>query len=412
MSALLLNPFTACSDTDPGDVSPNLPEKEGVEHGALQKGPYVQFIGPGRARLVFETIIDEETPVRITRASGEVDAEASRSGEELSYRRPILGRNHPPDVPGLHVLHEIIIDDIQPDERIHYVIDQHAGPPIEGEFLGDVSIDKGFRLGWIADTMYPFINETTQQLAEQNADLIIHGGDITYDPGPMDSWNNFMAFFQPMMRSAAVHFAVGNHEFESQNEVVVQYDRLFSRQGDLEGSQRYYAFTYGGVRFIVLDSEQSGDIRNEESPQIQWLDQELAATNSDPNIREIIVAYHRPTYTLSKHGVSNLSQRENLHSRFIEHGVRLVLNGHAHCFEHFEVEGVNYIVDGGGGALLYDPDEDKDEIEAMRPGESDLRLGVAKTYGISTVDFHPNGGFTYRRVNARTGEVEHTFDVE
>lgn len=409
LSVGFLAPLSACTDGDETPL-PKGPDEEGVKFGALQKGPYLQFLSPTTARLRFETRIDEETPVVIRRARGEERPAVQREATTLDYWRPAMGRRHVGDDKGEHVLHELLLEDLEPGELVSYTIEQHAGPPIDGEFRTPVASGNDFRLGWISDTMFPNLEEPVARLTALEPDVVIHGGDLTYDANPFDSWNQFMAAFAPLFRQSAVQVVVGNHEFESQDEISQQFDRLFNGQGGVDGTQRYHAFTYGGVRFICIDSE-SGDIEDESSAQVQWLDAQLAQAQSDPTIREIVAAFHRPIYTLSKHGrTSSIGARDVLHPRFRDAGVRLVLCGHAHSYEHFHVEGVHYIIDGGGGALLYNPDEKLEEIDEIRPGESELRVFASQTYGVTTVDFKASGGFLIERHNAKDGQIEHTIE--
>ena len=37
----------------------------------------------------------------------------------------------------------------------------------------------------------------------------------------------------------------------------------------------------------------------------------------------------------------------------VKHGVDIVVSGHNHCYEHYIVDGIQYVVTGGGGAPLY-----------------------------------------------------------
>lgn len=402
----LLAPLSGCSD----EVVPVLPENEGVEFGAVQKGPYVQLVDAKTALLRFETILDIETPVVIRRASGEERVVPQRDAREITYRKKPLGRHNDwPDVAGLHVLHEVRLENLTPGETVTYTIEQKAGEPIDASFLVPVPASEGFRFGWIADTMFPYMRDPVAALVAAKPDMVMHGGDLTYDPSPSDSWNAFMQTFQPLFESATTHCVVGNHEFESMEEIDQQYDRLFSGQGGTQGSQRYYAFTFGCVRFVVIDSEEEG-ISDENSAQIKWLDAELAASKANADIRCIVAAFHRPIYTLSRYWPEDLTVRNLLHTRFKDAGVKLVLCGHAHLFEHFTVDAIHYIVDGGGGAILYDPEERRDKVEAARPGEGDLRLTGIRGYGAVTVDFRSDGGFKLRRLNGKSGEEEYSFD--
>ncbi|MBX3182824.1 MAG: metallophosphoesterase [Polyangiaceae bacterium] len=397
-AGLLLPGVIGCSsDSEP--ASPK-PLDLGPRH-PVQKGPYVQLVGGGRARLRLETSFDEPAHVLITRGGKQALFIPTRNAETLDYSRTGLNTSVP-DVPGLHVLHEIEIEDLEPGEVVNYTVPLEEGE-ITGSFKAPPASDAPVRIGWIADTMFPMAEEQVALLASHAPDVVLHGGDINYDPNPFDTWNGTMAGFAPLFRLAPMHFVLGNHEFESQDEITVQYERLFAGQGDTGSTARYFAFSYGMVRFICLDSE-SGKLAEVDPPQLDWLDAELASATLDPNIREVIVAFHRPTYTLSKHGVSDITVRSRLHQRFVDHGVRLVLAGHAHSFERFVVEGVTYIIDGGGGALLYDPDEDREKIEELRPGESALRVAVDRSYGITLIDVTAEGALKVLR-QRKDGEV-------
>lgn len=373
----------------------------------LSKGPWVQLLAPGRARLRFESRIDEPFAVTLERASGAVTPEATRAAMELSYARPALGDpQYFPDEPGPHVVHEVVLEDLAPGEDVRWMVTPPDGDPASGGFRAPVASGTAFRFGWLSDTSFPFANDGIGVLANEMPDLVLHGGDITYQANPFDTWNGMMAGMRPLMERAPVQFCVGNHEFENDDEITVQFDRLLTGQGDAGGDRRYFAFTYGAVRFLCIDTE-SGDLEEMEETQIAWLDAELEAATASADIAFAIPCFHRPTYTLSKHSLLSTAVRELLHQRFVAHGVPLVLMGHAHSYERFVVDGIHYVVDGGGGAILYDPDEDRDAVEAMRPGESALRVAVSRTQGVSVVDVDTAGALHLRRLAADgTGPVD------
>lgn len=417
------------------------PTDEEMAQGAIQKGPFVQFLDRTTARLRFETRIDETTEVRVKRHGKTTVQTPHRVAQDLEYRRDGL-TNPRPDRVGLHVLHTLTFEELTPSEQVSYTIIQNSGDPIHGTFVGPPPPNTGFRLGWVADTMYPFTSEVIGRLCEMAPDIVLHGGDIVYDTNPLDTWNEFFAVLQPVSLTAPIHFNVGNHEYESMNEIVVQYDRLFEGQGlgshiDASGTdtsidsygrpKRYHSFYYGGVHFICLDTEsripededyvdgelieeKAGGLRElyaEDSEQLRWLDKELTQAQNNPDVNHIIVSFHRPMFTWSKYGMrgETITQRGLLHQRFLDAGVSVVMCGHAHCFEYFEVDGLPYIVDGGGGALLVDPDKDKDAVLEARPEEEDYRLYVAQTYGITTIDFTPDGSFTVRRFEDKGEDI-------
>lgn len=416
----------------------NFSPNEALENGAVQKGPFVQFLGRTSARLRFETRQDEPTYVDIERQGKTTRVEADRDAQNINYGgRPMVSELYPDilqDVAGLYVLHTVIIEGLKPNEPVTYTVHQRAGEPIVGSFTAPPASQTAFRLGWVADTM-SFINpEPIHALANQSPDIIVHGGDIVYDTSPMSSWNSQLMLMAPLLRIAAIHFCVGNHEFEpltsdqprEENEIFTQFDRLFSGQGAARETdpnnhpKRYHTFDYGSVRVICLDSETHlppqddgkddgpRELTSENSEQLKWLDQKLAEAAADTQVQNIVVAFHRPVFSWSKYGKDGavLDLRNALHQRFLDAGVSIVLNGHMHAFEYFEVDGIQYITDGGGGALLVNPNENQEAILDMRPEEADFHLHSERNYGAITIDFEEDGSFTVRRLSAKSEQVQ------
>lgn len=423
----------------PGTCIDKPPTDEEMAQGAIQKGPYIQFLDRTTARLRFETRIDETTKVHVEREGRTTAHVPDRVAEDLDYHRPGLTTPRP-DHPGLYVLHTLMIENLVPSETVSYAIMQKSGDPICGSFVAPPPPNTAFRLGWISDTMFPFTKDAIARLQEKAPDLVLHGGDIVYDVNPLDTWNEFFAVLQRLSLSAPVHFNVGNHEYESMNEIVVQYDRLFEGQGaashtDETGKdtsidsygrpKRYHRFSYGGVRFICLDTESripepedyingelieedsdgARELYAEDSEQMSWLQKELDQAKADANVQHIVVSFHRPMFSFSKYGLlgDSVIRRDALHQRFVDAGVSIVICGHAHCFEFFEVDGIPYVIDGGGGALRVDPNERKDEILDERPEEEAYRLHFERTYGVTTIDFEANGAFTIQRFEDKAG---------
>ena len=131
-----------------------------------------------------------------------------------------------------------------------------------------------------------------------------------------------------------VYASWGNHDIETKERIALVTDHLAP-------PGRWYAVEVGGASLIVLDSNQ---ISSDE--QLAWLQATLAAA-AGPTI----AVFHVPPYSCSKYG-HNTSLLDRWVPLFIEHGVDLVLNGHAHHYERFTVEGITYVITGGGGRPL------------------------------------------------------------
>lgn len=379
---------------------------------ALSKEPWVQLLGRSTARLRFETKEARALPVTLGLPDGgEVQATPTLREDQLEYVWDFDLEGVTPDLPGLHVLQEVTFTDLVAGQIYTWSIDLGGGQSRAGSFRAPVAAGSSFRFGWVADTMAPLSEGTATALTGAAPDLILHGGDIVYQTSPTDTWMDFSLTWATVQALAPFHMTPGNHDFEDLDEVHVMFDRLFLPQGD-GGQNRYHAFSVGHVRFIHLDTESARyDLADDVADMEAWLQAELQATADDPDLRHAVVVMHRPMFTLSKYWVEDPTDRDRWHALFREQGVPLVLCGHVHAYEHWLVDGVHYVVDGGGGALLYDPVEEREAVEAARPGEAALQLTAIRSYGVSVVDVHEDGTMSFQRLAAETAAVEDSFEI-
>lgn len=376
----------------------------------VSKVPWVSLQGAGTARLRFETREDDVATVTVLLGTDAVSSTPSRSATELSYSwaddEDLEDIGVIADKPGTHVIQDVIITDLPADTEVVWTVDVGGGVRHEGSFRTDPGPDGSFVLGWLSDTMVPKEQEVIDVLAGLGADVVIHGGDIQYQTNVMDTWSGVFASMGVLTAQATCHFVVGNHEFETQDEIEVMYDRLMLGQGDSE--RRYFAFRYGGVHLLCLDTE-SGGLESADGGQYQWLEAQLDAASADADVRHIVVCMHRPFFTFTRHWPEDPIVREMVHPLLVKHGVQLVLAGHSHCYERFLVDGIHYVVDGGGGGLLYNPDQNVEAARKLRPEEVDLRVAVSATYGACQVRFSP-GGIHVERWSV-DGELVEAIDI-
>lgn len=172
-------------------------------------------------------------------------------------------------------------------------------------------------------------------------------GDICYY-GPISERFDDV-FVKPLgpLIDAGVQFelAVGNHD-----------GNLFYAEGvpDVEATLellgtpgRFYSVTRGPVDFFYLDSGAVGLLGDDGLAQVEWLDDELAASSS----RWRIVCLHHPVYSSGTHGSTDIL-RELLEPTLVRHRVDLVLAGHDHHYERsVPINGITHVVSGGGCKL-------------------------------------------------------------
>jgi 3',5'-cyclic AMP phosphodiesterase CpdA len=125
----------------------------------------------------------------------------------------------------------------------------------------------------------------------------------------------------------------GNHDAQNLN---------FREYFELPNNEYWYSFDYGSVHVIGLDSTSD---HSPGSPQYQWLVADLEAAKEMP---WKVVYFHYPPYSPTVED-NTYSVRDYLNPLFEKYGVNIVFNGHSHVYDHYFVNGVHYVVTGGGG---------------------------------------------------------------
>jgi hypothetical protein len=167
--------------------------------------------------------------------------------------------------------------------------------------------------------------------------------------------------------------AVGNHEVWGDTDVegllsVFPYLKKFG----VSKEQLTYKFDYDGVRFIFLwtgkydyrEPTSWGATRPTYEEQMkelkQWLDEAKAN-----GTKKVFIAFHNPTFCRS--GFGAIPEDQNPHKTIAAYAKDLditVFNGHVHTTEVYQVDGVKYLVLGGGGA----------EQDPILPGRTHVKV--------------------------------------
>ena len=67
---------------------------------------------------------------------------------ELVYERARFGASDfLPDEPGLHVVHEVVLEGLTPGERIDWTVTPSEGGPVTGGFTAPVEPGQAFTVG-------------------------------------------------------------------------------------------------------------------------------------------------------------------------------------------------------------------------------------------------------------------------
>ena len=143
---------------------------------------------------------------------------------------------------------------------------------------------------------------------------------------------------------------LGNHDYMGSDGKAL--DHWFSRFPDL-GRRNAYTRTFRGIRIVVLDSnvDELGGPRAER--QLRWLERRLDEAAADDGVRAVFVAAHHPPFSNRRLDAEPEWMRGEVFPLLTRYPkVRMVLSGHVHAYEHFQIDGIHCVVSGGAGSPL------------------------------------------------------------
>lgn len=237
---------------------------------------------------------------------------------------------------------------------------RHPGPLDEGRAGAQLAREAGSLrvavIGDYGDGDSRVARRIAAQVAAHRPGAVATVGDNVYPVGSERDWRRGFDppdLYGALARRVRFHPALGNHDYYAGD--LRPYFRRFPH---LQG-RPYYAWRAGEVDLFVLDTEQRLDAG---SAQLAWLGAQLAASRAPYRV----VQLHRPPWS-SAGAEQPPSWRGDLGAVLARHGVQLVLAGHEHSYERTQpIEGVTYVVAGGGGASIF-------PFRAAQPAWSALR---------------------------------------
>jgi hypothetical protein len=302
-----------------------------------------------------------EAPTRLTYgpegAPREGQAEGTSSSHEILTETKSILASRGADLAGVWWLHEVKIQNLTPSTCYGY----EAAGEGPGRFCTARNSGEPVRFAFIADTNPGLNDKAAASLVARieafKPDLTLHGGDMQYYTSALEPYPWWFEAMAPQLRAGPMWPAVGNHEMEKPDEFGDYYARFWGGIG-LDNQDHVYRFENGGIHFFSLNSE--ADLKPG-SPQFSWVSEQLPKAAQQPGFRFSVVFLHRPLVTCGDTG-DLVTEREALLPLFKQHGVRLVLMGHMHGYERFDLDGIPFVVAGGGGSRPGDV-----EVNLQRP---------------------------------------------
>jgi 3',5'-cyclic AMP phosphodiesterase CpdA len=175
-------------------------------------------------------------------------------------------------------------------------------------------------------------------------------GDIMLRPANEVEWVSFWKVSEPITDNMKLYIARGNHEGNDPAS-----EEFLQEQLQLPQDHFYYAFARENAMFIILDTEKAREENSIGPEQFEWLYHALLAASEADDIDHIFIFLHRPVFPQGQHMGSPMINGMELHELFLNHPkIKAVFSGHEHMFNRTVRDGINYIITGGGGGILYD----------------------------------------------------------
>lgn len=263
-------------------------------------------------------------------------------------------------------VHTIRLAGLEPGREYRYRAIAGRDTSPAATFRSAPGANEPFRFCWFADCRsgVKIHDKIAALILSMKPQVSLYGGDLCFS----DSYAAFKSeFFRPpqlaLIASVPFFNAPGNHEGWSRN------TRAFTRAPrSASGTDAYYSFDYGCMHVLVLNTEIDHD---DESPQFAFARRDLAAAKQP---WKIVIA-HKPAYVSGGHR-GDPDMKKMSKEIFTPNGVRLLLTGHSHFYQHNLVGNTHHLVIGSAGAPLY------------APTSADFTLLARKEYcfGIGDVD--------------------------
>jgi hypothetical protein len=247
--------------------------------------------------------------------------------------------------PSPATMHELVLPGLFPEAVYHYRAFSGADTSPDAVFRTKVAVDRAFSFSAYGDDRSDSASHQSvlnrMALASPVPALLFNVGDLT----ATSAASEYVTFFhveRGMLDHVPMFPDLGNHDKNN----VANWLARFA----LPNNERWYSVRFGNAAFHCLDVYSTF---TPGSAQYNWLLSELMADSANPAMRHIFAFCHEPPYTTNNGHAGNTNVQQYLCPLFERFNVAIVFSGHNHAYEHSLVNGVHYVMTGGGGAPLY-----------------------------------------------------------
>lgn len=257
--------------------------------------------------------------------------------------------------------HHLTITGLQPNTQYFYQVTTDAGytSAVESFWTAKPIENKSIKFLHYADCGYnnTIQNQLAALMEQEPVDFAVVAGDV--DQGTGNAYDNvFFGVYKNMLARDCHYTAIGNHDIIA-NGGADFFDSFYQPTNNAQQSEHYYSFSWGNAKFICLDSNGDYSIGSDQHnfllDELKCRDQEwlFVYMHHPPWTNAWDLTYYVPFQPFYQYD-GNDDMRTALVPYFEQYGVDFVLNGHAHCYQRGELNGIHYVISGGGGTSTLD----------------------------------------------------------
>lgn len=251
--------------------------------------------------------------------------------------------------------HHVVIDGLDSNTRYFYRVKNGNEIILEDGSFVTAKPDNMDQLSFLILGDSGVNTEIQRQVNEQmksshNADAVdflIHVGDVHQGDGSTYD-NIYFDIYTELLQKMNFFLSIGNHDTYTDN-AAPYLDDFYLPSNNSEQSERYYSYRWANAYFIVLDS--NIDMRPG-SKQYEFLLEKLNDERQQTADWTFLYFHHPPYCEFWPAWDGDPVVRQHLMPIFEEYEVDMVLNGHTHAYEKGKLNGVTYVISGGGGGGL------------------------------------------------------------
>jgi hypothetical protein len=354
---------------------------------SLTRGPYLQNGSTTAVSIRWRTSTNTDSVVRYGSSSSSLTQMVSSAT--------------------LRTEHELRLTGLSPNTTYYYSVGSSSSTLASGTdtfFVTAPSGEKATRIWVLGDPGTGNSSQTAVRNAyysftgARHTDLWLMLGDNAYADGTDAQYQTrLFDIYGAMLRKSVLWPTLGNHDGHSASSAsqtgpyyqVFTMPRSAEAGGVASGTEAYYAFDYGNIHFVCLNSYDVS--RATSGAMLTWLENDLAANAKD----WLIAFFHHPPYSKGSHNSDTetelIQMRQNALPILESHGVDLVLAGHSHAYERSKLLDGHY---GTSGTLT----------SAMVLDSTSGREDTTGAYLKSALGPVPNDGTVYAVAGA-SGQI-------